>query len=129
MLSSSAFENKIPAKKIKLGKPGSIGGHLMQNGPGPIKVTRVSTSSKSAKKETEQEQPKSMYGLDMDLLKQLNIETDKKIKPEPKQPEMTMEQDFEELRKKFALDNNKAANRLRTRCFDYAVPGKDEESD
>ena len=42
---------------------------------------------------------------------------------------MTMEQDFEELRKKFALDNNKAANRLRTRCFDYAAPVKDEESD
>jgi hypothetical protein len=40
-----------------------------------------------------------------------------------------MEQDFEELRKKFALDNNKAASRLRGRCFDYAAPDDNERSD
>jgi hypothetical protein len=79
ILGSQMIDHKIPAKKIKLGKPGSIGTQLMQNGPGPLKVTRIPTASKSSsKKESvqEPEQRQSMYGLDMELLKQLNIETD-----------------------------------------------------
>ena len=43
----------------------------------------------------------------------------------PAESDPNMEQDFEVLRKRFALDNNKAANRLRARCFDYAAPEQD----
>lgn len=36
------------------------------------------------------------------------------------------EQTYEDLRKKFSLNNNKAASRLRARCHDYTAEVSDE---
>lgn len=38
------------------------------------------------------------------------------------------EQSYEDLRQKFALDNNKAASRLRATCYDYTVELSDDDA-
>ena len=66
-----------------------------------------------------QHEPSSLYGLDISLLKQLNLDSmiPTQTLSEPKEEEV----DFETLRKKFTLDNSKAASKLRGRCQEYAA--------
>ena len=69
-----------------------------------------------------QQEPSTMYGLDLDLLKQLGIEESAKPAPPKREEKKEPEVDFEEIRRQYSMQvpGGKATSKLRGRCRDYA---------